>query len=144
MAKSGTTGTAAGTGKARKNTKGIPRVTDKVLAGGEALTKYQEAVAKLPLDLQKECNDRLTKAQAEGRKPKAVNFGTIFTGRSVEDLMKAQTALTTAMTAAAAREEQEAEEQLARITAKVAAMKAAKSAAPAAAPAPAESAAAAS
>jgi hypothetical protein len=122
-------------GTAAKSTKGIPRVTDKVLAGGDALKKYQDAVAKLPASVQKECNDRLAKAQAEGRKPKTVNFSTIFTGRSVEDLMVAKTALDAAMVAAAAAEEAEAEAQLARITAKVAAMKAAKSGAPATAPA---------
>lgn len=122
-------------GTAAKSTKGIPRVTDKVLAGGEALAKYNEAVSKLPVSVQKECQERLAKAQAAGRKPKAVNFNTIFTGRSVEDLMVAKAALDAAMVAAAAAEEAEAEAQLARITAKVAAMKAAKAGTPAPAPA---------
>lgn len=88
-------------GTAKKSTKGIPRVTAKVLEGGEALAKYQAAVAKLDAATQKECAERLVKAQTEGPKVKKVNFSTIFTGRSVEELTEAQTALNSALESAA-------------------------------------------
>jgi hypothetical protein len=68
-------GKSAGTGadgaaKVRKSTKGIPRITNKVLAGGEALEGYKAAVAKLSATVQAECMARLEVAQKAGPKVK--------------------------------------------------------------------------
>lgn len=113
-------------GTAKKSTKGIPRVTDKVLAGGDALAKYNKAVATLSPELQAECKARLATAQSEGRKAKKVDFATVFNGRTIEDLTTAKTALDIALAAAAETAEKEAEAKIAELQASIAAMKEAK------------------
>ena len=110
-------------GTAKKSTKGIPRITDKVLAGGDALKAYQDAVAKLSPTVQAECKARLEKAQAEGPKVKSVDFATVFNGRTIEELTVAQTALTVALATAAETAEKAAEAELAAVQAKLTAMK---------------------
>jgi len=121
--------------KVRKSTKGIPRITDKVLAGGDALAKYNDAVSKLSPAVQAECKARLAKAQNDGPKVKKIDFSTIFAGRSVEDLTVAQTALTAALADAAVTAEQIAEQELAAVQAKLAALKDARKAIASKAPA---------
>lgn len=72
-----TVGTVSNKGKGGK---GIPRITNKVIAGGDALVKFNEAVAKLTPAQQAECKARLEAAIAAGPR---VRMG------SVEKLTKA-------------------------------------------------------
>lgn len=113
-------------GSPRKSTKGIPRVTDKVLALDEAGRK--EWLAKVPANVRAEVEKRLTEALAAGRKPKAINWKTIFQGRPVTELTEAQTELTAAMGTAAVEAEAEQEKIIAKATATLNALRAAKQA----------------
>jgi hypothetical protein len=113
-------------GTAKKSTKGIPRVTNKVLAMSDEDRKAW--LAKVPAEHRTEVETRLTEALKGGRKPSKVDFTTVFKGRSVEDLMTAKTALNAELAAASDAEEAAAEAELAKLTAKVEAIKAAKSA----------------
>lgn len=122
-----------GSGKVRKSTAGIPRITANVLAGGDALAKYNEAVSKLSPELQKECNERLAKAQKEGPKARKVDFATVFNGRSVEELTTAKTALDAALKVAAAQEESKMADLIAKMEAQLKALRSVKTEAPAAA-----------
>jgi len=108
-------------GSPRKSTKGIPRVTDKVLAMSEEdrATWLAEKSKGLSAEVVAEIQERIATALKEGRKPKKVDFGTIFNGRSVEELTEAQSALTDALAAAAEAEE----ENLNRIIAEAQAQK---------------------
>lgn len=114
-------------GSARKITKGIPRVTANVLAGGEALAKYNEAVSKLSAELQKECAERLAAAQKDGPKARKVDFATIFNGRSVEDLTTAKGALDAALKVAAEQEESKMANLIAKMEAQLKALRSVKS-----------------
>ena len=107
----------------RKSTKGIPRVTDKVLAMSdeEQAAWLAEKGASLTADQKAEVLARIETAKTEGRKPKKVDFGSIFKGRSVADLTDAKGHLTNALAAAAVEEE----ENLDRIIAKAELQKAA-------------------
>jgi hypothetical protein len=125
---SGATGAtaAAATDKVRKSTKGIPRVTNKVIGMSEADRKAW--LDKVPSEHRSEVEARLTEALKGGRKPSKIDFSTTFKGRTVEELMTAKTALDAELASAGEREEQEAQEQLNRIQAKIDAFKAAKAA----------------
>ena len=119
---------ADGVAKVRKSTKGIPRVTDKVLAmsdedRGKWLT---EKTAGLSAETVKEIAERMEKALTEGREPKKVNFGSIFKGRSVAELTEAQTALTEALKVAAVEGIVAQERIIAKANAELAALKAAQ------------------
>jgi hypothetical protein len=117
-------------GKARKSTAGIPRVTNKVLAGGEALAKYNEAVAKLSPAIQAECKARLEAAQKTG--PKESGGGKIGSlTRKVEKLTvalaDAKTALDAAILAKGADEENRLNNIIAKANQEIELLKAAKS-----------------
>lgn len=120
--------TAAVAVKARKSTKGVPRVTDKVVAMDEAGRKawLSEKCANCTDAQRKEVEARLTAALTGERKVKAVNFATIFKGRTVEELTAAQTALTTALAEAAVDEENRLNAIVAKANAQIEALKAAK------------------
>ena len=116
--------------KVRKSTKGIPRVTDKVLAMSETDRQawLDEACKALSPEVKAEVAARLATALTEGRKAKKVNFGTIFNGRSVAELTEAQTALTEAMKLAAVEGVKEQERIIAKAQATLDALKAAREA----------------
>ena len=102
-------------GTLRKSTKGVPRVTDKILAmNEEERAAWLETV---PAEHRAEVAARLETALTEGRKPKKVDFGTVFNGRTVEELTAAQTALTSALADAAIAEEAKLNEIIAKATA---------------------------
>jgi hypothetical protein len=107
--------------KVRKSTKGIPRVTDKVIAMSDAdrAKWFAEKCAKLNEAQKNEIQARLTKAMSDGRKPRKVNFATLFDGRPVAELIAAKEALTAAM----ANAEKAEVENLNRIIAKAEAQK---------------------
>jgi hypothetical protein len=107
--------------KVRKNTKGIPRVTDKVIAMSDAdrAKWFAEKCAKLNEAQKNEVQKRLETALSEGRKPKKVNFVILFSGRTVAELKQASAALTVAM----ANAEKAEVETLNRIIAKAEAQK---------------------
>jgi len=90
-------------GTARKSTKGIPRITDKVIAMNDE--DRQAWLDTVPAEHRAEVEARLATAMTEGRKPKKIDFGTVFNGRTVEELTNAQTALTNALAEAAVAEE---------------------------------------
>ena len=118
------------TGKAvRKSTKGVPRITNKVLAGGEALDKYNEAVGNLPASVQAECKARLEKAMKEGPK---VGTGTVAklekkVARLTSQLADAQKALDAAVLNQGAEEEARLNAIVAKANAQIELLKAAKS-----------------
>ena len=120
--------TAAVAVKARKSTKGVPRVTDKVVAMDEAGRKawLAEKGANLTDAQRKEVEARLMAALSGERKVKAVNFATIFNGRTVEELTAAQAALTVALSTAEEAETVKLNAIVAATTAKIEAIKAAK------------------
>jgi hypothetical protein len=111
-------------GTARKSTKGIPRITDKVVAMDEA--GRQAWLAKVPAEHRKDVEARLVKAVAAGLKPRKVNFETIFAGRSVEELTAAKTHLDAALSLAAVSAETELEKEIAAKTAQLSALRSAK------------------
>lgn len=113
-------------GTTRKSTKGIPRVTDKVLAMSEA--DRAAWLDKVPAEHRVEVEARLTSALTEGRKVKKVDFSTIFNGRSVEELTSAQTSLTNALASAAEAEEENLNRIIAEATAQKEALVRAKEA----------------
>ncbi len=125
----------AGVAKVRKSTKGIPRVTDKVLAMNEAdRAKWlDEACKALTAEQKKEVAERLATALKDGREPKKVNFSTLFKGRTLAELTDAQTALTAALADAAVAEEESLNRIIAKAEAQKAAIVAAKAAKAAAA-----------
>jgi len=111
-------------GSPRKSTKGIPRVTDKVLAMSEE--DRAAWLLTVPAEHRAEVEARLETAMTEGRKPRKVDFGTVFNGRSVEELTEAQTALTNALAEAAVAEEAKLNEIIAKATAQKDALVAAR------------------
>lgn len=111
-------------GTVRKSTKGIPRVTDKVLGMDEAGRKAW--LDKVPAQFRTEVEARLTEALKVGRKVKSVDFSTVFNGRTVEELTVAKSALDAALAIAAVSAEAEAEAKIAELTASLAAMKQAR------------------
>jgi hypothetical protein len=121
------------TGKVRKSTKGIPRVTDKVLAMSEA--DRAAWLSKVPAEHRAEVEGRLAEALKVGRKAKAVDFSTVFNGRTVEELEAAQGFLTAAMATAAATAEAATEAAIAELKAKLDGLKTAKAKVGQAAPA---------
>jgi len=115
--------------KVRKSTKGIPRVTNKVLAMDE--TARKEWLDKVPAAHKDEVEKRLNDLLKDGRKGKTKKIDlTIFNGRSVAELQDAQVALNAALAAASETEEAEAEAELEKLQAKLAAIKDAKAKAP--------------
>jgi len=113
----------------RKSTKGIPRITNKVLAGGEALEAYKAAIGKLSATVQAECMARLEKAQKEG--PKESGGGKIGSlTRKVEkltvSLADAKAALDAAILAKGVDEENRLNNIIAKATQEVERLKAAK------------------
>lgn len=115
--------------KARKSTKGIPRITNKVLAGGEALETYKVEVAKLSATVQAECLARLEAAQKAG--PKANGGGAV--GKLQRKVAKLTAALATAQAsfdeavlADAAAEEAKLNAIVAKANAQIEILKAAK------------------
>lgn len=118
--------------KVRKSTKGVPRITDKILAMDEAgrakwLADATEA-GKLSATVVAEIQARLVTALAGGRTPKKVNFAAAFTGRTYAELVVVQGELTAALKAASVEEEEtlnriiaKAEQQKAEIAARKAA-----------------------
>lgn len=113
-------------GTVRKSTKGIPRVTDKVIAMNDE--DRAAWLAKVPSQHKAEVEARLQAAMTEGRKPKKVDFNTIFDGRSVEELTAAQSALTNALADAAVAEEAKLNEIIAKAEQQKAALIAAREA----------------
>ncbi len=113
-------------GTERKSTKGIPRVTDKVIAMSDE--DRAAWLLTVPAEHRAEVEARLTTAMTEGRKPRKIDFGTIFNGRSVEELTNAQTALTDALAIAAVAEEDKLNEIIAKATAQKDALVAAREA----------------
>lgn len=113
-------------GSARKSTKGIPRVTDKVLAMNE--TERAEWLGKVPAEHRAEIEKRLNEALKEGRKPKKIDWASTFKGRTAADLTEAQVALTAEMGVASVTAIAEQEKIVAKATATLAALRAAKSA----------------
>ena len=111
-------------GTQRKSTKGVPRITDKVIAMDE--TSRKAWLDKVPAEHRKDVTERLEKAIANGLKPRKVNFGTIFNGRTVEELTEAQTALTAALANASVTEEAEAQAAMEKIQARLDAIKTAR------------------
>lgn len=118
--------------KVRKSTKGVPRITDKVVSMSEADRGkwYDESCKALSAEVKAEVMARLVKAITEGRKPKSVNFATIFTGRSAAELMEAQTALTAALEVAAIEGITQQERIIEKANRELAALKAAAAAKP--------------
>jgi Ran GTPase-activating protein (RanGAP) involved in mRNA processing and transport len=111
-------------GKVRKSTKGIPRVTDKVLAMDEA--KRQEWLGKVPPQHRAEVEARLTEALKEGRKPRKIDFAHIFDGRTVEELTSAKSHLDAALAKAAETAEATLAAEIAAKEAQLKAIRAAK------------------
>ena len=120
-------------GTVRKSTKGIPRVTDKVLAMSEADRKAWLAKVtadkKLSSEVVVEIEKRIVEGLATPRTPKVkkVDFGTIFNGRSVSELGDAQTALNAALDAAVTEEEARIQAIYAKAEKELAIIKARKS-----------------
>lgn len=85
-------------------------------------------LANVPAQHRAEVETRLTAALTEGRKPKKVDFGTIFNGRSVEELTAAQASLTNALAEAAVAEEAKLNEIIAKAEQQKAALIAAREA----------------
>jgi hypothetical protein len=112
------------TGKVRKSTKGIPRITDKVLAMSD--TDRAAWLSKVPAEHLAEVEGRLVEALKVGRKAKTVDFSTVFNGRSVEELTAAQTALTAAIATAAVTAEADLEKEMQALEARLAIVKTAK------------------
>ena len=102
-------GTAvAGTAsKVRKNTSGIPRVTDKVLALDEAgrAAWLAEKTKGLSAAIVAEVKTRLDEALAGGRTPKKVNFKAAFMGRPYAELIQVRSDLNEAIKESAKVEE---------------------------------------
>ena len=124
-------------GTQRKSTKGIPRITDKVLAlnDTERAAWLTEKCAKLNATQRKEVEGRLAEAVKVGRKAKKIDFSAVFSGRSVEELEAAQGFLTAAMATAAATAEAATEAAIAELKAKLDGLKTAKAKVGQAAPA---------
>ena len=111
-------------GTQRKSTKGIPRITDKVISMDEAGRKAW--LDKVPAEHRKDVEARLSKAIVEGVKPKAINFATAFLGRSVEELTEAQGHLNSALQLAAVTAETALEKEIAEKQAQLTAIRTAK------------------
>lgn len=130
------------TGKVRKNTKGIPRITSAILAMDEA------GRAKWLNDLPSTLSDE-TKAEIKARmetalkggtvkgKGKKVDFAALFSGKTVEELTEAQTALTAALESAETAKLNALTAIIEKADAELARLKALRSSASKTAPAPA-------
>ena len=118
-------GTVTKTGKGGK---GIPRVTNGVLAGGEALDAFKAAVAKLPASVQAECNARLDNAIKNGP---TTGKGTVAklekkVARLTSQLAESQKALDAAILNQGAEEENRLNAIVAKANAEIERLRAAK------------------
>lgn len=108
-------------GKVHKSTKGIPRVTDKVLAMDEAgrASWLAEKGKGLSAEVIAEIKARIEKIMKGGRqgKSKKVDFAATFSGKTVEELTEAQTALTSALATAAVEAESKINAEIASLEA---------------------------
>ena len=105
----------------KKSTKGVPRITDKVialdadgrvkwLADSKADAKYSTCTAAQWAEVEK----RLASAVAGERQPRKIDFASAFKGRSIKELNEARQALDAAVIAAGSAEETKLNEILAR------------------------------
>ena len=102
--------------KVRKNTKGVPRVTAKVLALDEAgrAAWLTESTKGLSAEVVAEIKARIVAGLNGDKPPKKVNFKAAFVGRSYAELIQIRADLSEALKVA----EQAEEETLNRIIAK--------------------------
>jgi len=102
------TATATATGAvSKKSTKGIPRVTDKILAMDEAgrAAWLKEKTVGLSAEVVAEIKSRMDSALAGDRQPKKINFKAAFAGRAYAELEQIRIDLNAALVAAEQSEE---------------------------------------
>lgn len=111
-------GNGTGTATVKKSTKGIPRITDKVLAMDEAGRKawFDAKCSGLSPEIQAEIQARMVAGRVPKASKKVVNFDALFAGKSLEVLTNAKIALDKALAETAVREEAELNAKIAALT----------------------------
>ena len=105
---------------AKKSTKGVPRITDKVLAMDEAGKQawFAEKCAALSPETQAEIQARMAAGRVAkvGKVGKVIDFTALFAGKSLAVLTVAKAALDAALADTAVREEAELNDKIAILT----------------------------
>ena len=101
----------------KKSTKGIPRITDKVLAMDQAGKDawFASKCSGLSAEIQAEIKARMVAGRAPKVSKKVIDFNALFAGKSLEVLTNAKSALDLALAETAVREETELNEQIAKL-----------------------------